>query len=297
MVYMAYTTNPHLPRVRGEAVRLVQQQNWSTRKVARHLGFSQSAIVKWCKRAEKRGYGSIPTKSSRPKSHPAMLSHELVERIVAVRLEHNRSAEVVHEELKRRGMTVSISSVKRTLDRGMLLKKRSPWKRYHSTFERPLALKPGDLVQADTIHLAIDGKTRLYVFTLIDLYSRWTYARAYARMNTRIALAFVKRAQTVAPFLFDCIQTDNGPEWSTHFTERVQARHRHSRVRRSNDNAHIERFNRSIQEECIDKFPVDLTAINRGLPEYLKYYNNQRLHFGLKLHTPKEIINKVIPRY
>ncbi len=35
---MAYTTNPHLPRVRIEAVGLVHK-GWRKRKVARHLGF------------------------------------------------------------------------------------------------------------------------------------------------------------------------------------------------------------------------------------------------------------------
>jgi len=41
-MYMAYTTNPNLPRVRMDAVRLVRS-GWSTRKVARHLGFNQAS--------------------------------------------------------------------------------------------------------------------------------------------------------------------------------------------------------------------------------------------------------------
>ena len=49
-MYMAYNNNPQMPRVRAEAVRLVRV-GWSTRKVARHLGFTQSAIVKWMARA------------------------------------------------------------------------------------------------------------------------------------------------------------------------------------------------------------------------------------------------------
>ena len=298
-MYMAYTTNPHLPRVRGEAVALLQK-GWSTRKVARHLGFSQSAIVKWHARGRPFGYGPIPTRSSRPKSHPHTLPVALTDEIAGTRLRLKRSSEVVHEDLRRRGVAVSLSSVKRTLDRQYLLKKRSPWKRYHAPTARPEATAPGALLQADTIHLAINGRTVLYVFTIIDVYSRWVYALTYAKANARIALSFVKRAQTVAPFMFDCIQTDNGPEWSTHFTERLKIRHRHSRVRQSNDNAHVERFNRTIQEECTDHLPVDLPAINRALPAYLSYYNEKRLHFGLKLQTPLEILTKltkVIPSY
>ena len=245
-----------------------------------------STVSKWVKKARVYGYNPIPTASSRPHSCPHKLSKEKEELIVAKRLELKRSAEVIHRALAEDDVSVSLPSVKRVLRRRGLLKKRSPWKRYHASFERPVASHPGALLQADTIHVSIDGKTVFYVFTLIDLHSRWVYAHTYQRMNARIALAFVKRAQTVAPFVFDCIQTDNGPEWSRHFTDRVSLRHRHSRVRRSNDNAHIERLNRSIQEECLDLHQRTVYAYNRALKDYLPWYNTKRHHFGLNLDTP-----------
>ena len=159
---MAYTTNPRLPRVRGEAAELIRR-GWSTRKVARHLGFSQSAIVKWDKKAKVHGYGSIPTLSSRPKHHPKQLEREMVDKIVKVRLETKRCAEVVHKTLENEGTVVSLSSVKRTLDRCFLIKKKSPWKRLHFTTHRPDVTKPGDLVQLDTIHIMIGEKKRMYI--------------------------------------------------------------------------------------------------------------------------------------
>jgi len=274
-----------MPRVRRDAAHLVSR-GFSTRQVALRYGVGSSTVSKWVKKARVYGYNPIPTDSSRPLSCPHKISKEKEELIVTKRLELRRSAEVIHRALTDEGIVVSLPSVKRTLDRRGLLKKRSPWKRWHSTFERPEATHPGALMQADTIHVAIDEKVVFYVFTLIDLHSRWVYARAYAHMNARIALAFVKRAQTCASFLFDCIQTDNGPEWSTHFTERVSLRHRHSRVRKSNDNAHIERFNRTVQEECLDKHPRTVFAYNQALKTYLPWYNNHRHHFGLNLDTP-----------
>ncbi len=66
---MAYTTNPNVPKVRGEAVESIRK-GWSTRKVALHFGYTQGAIVKWVARA-KDGRGLIPTKSSRPHNKPA----------------------------------------------------------------------------------------------------------------------------------------------------------------------------------------------------------------------------------
>lgn len=276
-----------------EAVRLVKYRGWSTRKVARHFGFTHSAVVKWCKKDPTGGWRHIETRSSRPHNHPKQLSGELIRVIIDKRKELRRSAEVVHKELCNEGISVSLSSVKRTLDRQGLLNKRSPWKRYHAPIARPIVEKPGDLVQIDTIHLMKNQKERIYVFTILDVYSRWAYARAYKRISTRVAIHFLALARIHTPFCFCRIQSDNGPEFSTHFTERIGIVHRHSRVRTPNDNAHLERFNRTLQEECLDMLPADVRAINKALPQYLYYYNNRRLHFGLQLKTPAE----VVPRY
>ena len=184
---------------------------------------------------------------------------------------------------------MSLSSVKRTLDRLGLLKKRSPWKRYRVPIGRPNAEKQGDLVQVDTIHLPT-SQGRIYVFTILDVYSRWAYARAYKKTTARIAMNFVTLAQEAAPFAFRVIQSDNGSEFSGWFTSHINSIHRHSRVRRPNDNAHLERFNRTIQEECLDQVQKKVKDLNAVIPKYLKYYNEKRLHFGLKLQTPLQVL-------
>ena len=259
------------------------------RKVARHVGVSPGTISKWVKRAGEIGYRPIPTQSSRPKRHPKQLSKELVWKIYHKRMLTRRTAEVVHQELVNEGIAVSLSSVKRTLDRMGLLKKRSPWKRYHPPIQRPDVEKQGDLVQVDTIHL-VRPEGRVYVFTLLDVYSRWAYARAYPKANTRTALRFLQRAQRLASFKFKTLQSDHGSEFSQWFTDRVMSIHRHSRVRRPNDNAHLERFNRTIQEECLDGVPKTVHDLNNALRTYIPYYNGIRLHMGLRLRTPLQAL-------
>jgi len=284
-----------MPKVRQQAADLVRR-GWSTRKVARYLGYSQGAVVKWWKRAEKIGHHPIPTLSSRPNHHPRELDDKKIHAIVQKRFELRRSSEVVHKALTEEGISVSISSVKRTLDRKGLLKKRSLWKRLHLGKPRPDVLNTGDLVQVDTIHL-MTKFGRIYVFTLIDLYSRWAFARCYDRANVRNAVDFLRRAKLESLFQFRCIQSDHGSEFSQHFTERIRVSHRHSRIRKPNDNAHIERFNRTIQEECLDRLPKDVKIINEKLPQYLKYYNEKRYHFGINLKTPMQIIKEVNTSY
>jgi transposase InsO family protein len=287
---MPYTSNKKMPRIRKEAAQLLVRKKWSTRKVARHFGFNQSTIVRWFRKSLTYGYHDIPTKSSRPHHHPKQLKEEVVRKIVALRIKTKRTSEVVHQHLLNDGIKVSLNSVRRTIDRHGLMKKRSKWKRYHPPVDRPYPLKAGDLVQIDTIHRMINEKKRLYVFVLIDVYSRWVYAKAYEKMSGRHTIRFVHEAQRKSVFRFQMLQSDHGPEFSKWFTSRIQKNHRYTRIGKPNDNAHIERVNRTIQEECLDKLPNDVQKINCQLKKYLQYYNYERLHLSLNLKTPSQLI-------
>jgi len=288
---MPYITHKHMPRIRRDAADLVRR-GWSTRKVARHFGFCQSVVVKWVAKAKRYGHILIPTLSSRPKHHPKQLSKRQVRAIVDKRLERGRCAEVVHKEIANMGIKISLSSVKRTLSRHGLLRKRSLWKRYHPHQDRPYPLKPGDLVEIDTIHIMTGEKTRIYVYVLLDVYSRWVYARCFDRISGKISLQFVRDAQRYASFPFGMLQSDHGPEFGRWFVTQIKKSHRYTRIGKPNDNSHVERFNRTLQEECIDRVTRDVEVINCALKKYLKYYNETRLHLGLNLQTPIQFIQK-----
>ena len=273
-----------------EAVRLVKYRGWSTRQVARYTGYSQSAIVKWCNKDPTGGWKHIPTQSSRPHFHPRQLKEDVVEKIIGQRRKHGRCSEVVHQELINQNIKVSLNSARRTLDRYGLIKKRSSWKRYHPHVDRPFVENAGDLVQLDTVHLMISEKKRIYVMTLIDVYSRWAHAWACIKLNGVATVDFVGAAERHSGFRFKMLQLDHGPEFSSYFVSRIKAEHRYSRIGKPNDNSHIERFNRTLQEECLDKLPRDINTINKALKKYLKYYNQERLHMGINLLTPLQMI-------
>lgn len=261
--------------------------------VARHLGYTHSAVVKWVAKARVRGYGAIPTRSSRPKHHPRALSREVVSAIIHERVGRRRCAEHVYHALKKQGVMVSLSSVKRTLDRSLLLKKRSPWKRRHDFTPRPVAVSPGALLELDTIHIIAPDGSRIYIYTIIDLFSRWAYAEVVEKIGAVPSGKFVRRAQKQATFRFALVQTDHGSEFSTWFTHALWSmdiRHRHSRVRQKDDQAHIERFNRTIQEECLDRTAHTIRDFRAAIKQYLPYYNTERTHMGINYQTPSELV-------
>jgi transposase InsO family protein len=246
--------------------------------------------MKWVKASRVLGDVPIPTQSSRPKTFRKPTNLHIEKMIVDMRIQTKRCTEAIYEQLKRDGVKVSVSTVHRTLDRWRLLKKKSPYWRYHPPVERPQALKPGDLVEMDSIHLMTGPKTRIYVIVLIDTYSRWAHAKCFKKMNAATSAIFLREATYRAPFVFDMIQTDHGPEFGQWFVRCVKRNHRYTRIGKPNDNAHIERFNRTLQEECLDRVDHDVRKINRVLKKYLSYYNNQRLHLGINAMTPMEMV-------
>lgn len=292
---MAYSLNPFLPRVRMSAVLLVRK-GWSVRQTARYIGVSPGSVSKWMKKAPLDGRLAIPTQSSRPHNSPFSISGEIERMIIKERNLHRRCGQVIHQVLLKKGVLVSLSTVQRVLDRNKLTNAYSPWKKRHISLPRPLALVPGDLVQLDTIHQMVDKRKRMYIYTLIDVASRWAYAIVSKQISAGLSVDFLQSAKESAGFKFQTIQSDHGPEFSSWFTNHININHRHSRIGKPNDNAHIERFNRSIQDECLKRLPIDFNVWQKEIPEYLRYYNYERLHMGINYLTPVEKINQLFPR-
>ena len=297
MKHMPYNTNPFAPRARMYAVTLYRKEGWSMRKVARHVGVNPSTISRWVRIAPRKGSCSIETKSSKPRHHPKEISDETEQMIVAERLKRGRCGNVIHQILLKKSVNVSLSTVNRVLDRHSLLKKKDGRKRWHIQTVRPLPENPGDLVQIDTIHIIKNDYIRCYIYTLIDVHSRWAYAEATNKISSGKSLAFVLRARKAAPFRFNCIQSDNGSEFGTFFSQNIGIRHRHTRVRKPTDNAHLERFNRTIQTECVRYYSKSIDHMNKQIEQYLSYYNNERIHMGINYQTPSEKLALVLRSY
>lgn len=287
---MPYTTNEKIGRVRVQAIRMVMSGK-STRETARYFGYNQSTIVRWYKRRNEVWHkrGELPTRSSRPHTSPKRTPKEIEARILATRNETKRCAEVVREQLKQEGLITSLSTVKRVLSRYGALKKRSLWKKRRIYPIRPDVAKQGDLVEFDTIHFVDKYGKRSYVYTALDVYSRYGFAMVSKKINTHQTLRFLKQVQKYFSFKIECIQTDNGPEFSKFFTDNCKIKHRHNHPRSPNENGHLERFNRTLQEE-IPKHNLHILNKNDIL-KYLEHYNTKRMHMGIKFKTPKEMLN------
>jgi transposase InsO family protein len=164
---------------------------------------------------------------------------------------------------------------------------------------RPHVTKPGELVETDTIHYICPmTKKRRYVYTVIDLCTRMTYTEVHGRILPGVAADVIMRAQEACGFRFRMVQADNGPEFSRYFEQVLRSNGmpvRHTRLGRPNDNAHIERFNRTIQEECLGSrisSRVANATLQAKINSYTTFYNTKRVHLGLQMRTPAEMLQR-----
>lgn len=321
---MAYSNNPNLPHARAIAMRLLIAEGLPSIVVANKCGISRSTVWRWKKKWLKLNENVqfdnpnrpnrifslknkllackwlIETNTSRPHTCSRAISHEIVRRIMELRSILKRCAEVIWNYLKiEDGIQISLSSVRRILKRNHAFDGVRKNRVKPDNPRRPHPTRPGELVQTDTIHYICPiTYRRRYVYTVIDLFSRVAYAEIHDSIRPGIAADVIMRAQAHFGFNILMVQADNGPEFGRYFEQVLKSKTitvRHSRLGRPNDNAHIERFNRTIQEECLGSrisSSVATATIQAKIDKYIEFYNTKRVHLGLQLRKPIEMLQR-----
>lgn len=166
---------------------------------------------------------------------------------------------------------------------------RRPAKKARRQGFRPVL--PGDLVQIDSVEILADGIKR-YLITAIDLPTRFAFAYTYKSSSSAHTSDFLGKLKSIAPFTIARVQTDNGHEFLKHFARSCEdsgLTHFFNYPRHPQSNGHLERFNRTIQEQfaywnldAIDEPDI----FNRRLMRYLLWYNTERPHRAIGKMPP-----------
>ena len=322
---MSYCTGKNIEKSRGLAMKMLIIEKKPVGIVADRFGVNRTTIWRWYKKWQiQNNYrtfdnsnrpnvkaGSvfrwydlkwnIPSISAAPK-HPHVLSDDLIRLVLDVKDQLKRCAEVVWYYINLiLCIKISLSSVRRILKRhGRMEKPKTHRNKRYKGIPRPQVLAPGDLIEIDTIHLFNPvSKQKRYIYTVIDLYTRMAYARVYKELKPINSLNTIEEAERYFNFRFKMVQSDNGLEFGNYFSDRLEKRGisiRHTRLGRPNDNAHIERFNRTIQEECTGNYYLEsepLKKMDDKILSYIDYYNYHRIHLSISYRTPAEMLHRL----
>ncbi len=188
-------------------------------------------------------------------------------------------------------VAVSPSSVYRVLSAAELLRRWSgKTSKKGNGFVQPL--QPHDHWHIDISYINLCG-TFYYLCTLLDGCSRyivhWELREAMTEKDVEIIL---QRAREKFPKATPQIISDNGPQFiAKDFKEYIRIAGM-THVRTSpyypQSNGKLERYHKTIKNECIrPKVALSLEEARTQIADYIRYYNEERLHSAIGYVAPK----------
>ena len=240
---------------------------------------------------------SLMDRSRRPHYHPKQHTKEEIRKILSV-WRHNKNLGLVCIWVRLRqnfGYKRSVASLYRLLRREGVIPPPTKKRRHRPKPYEPI-LVPGERFQVDVKYVPkrclVGGlsKKSCFQYTAIDECTRWRYAAIYDELSAWNSTHFVKELRKRFPFEIQCIQTDNGVE----FTSRLQGakklsafesylaeegiRHKLIAVATPRHNGKVERSHRSDQERFYnDRVFFSFKYLTDQFNRYLRQSNRQPL--------------------
>ena len=288
-------------------------EKYGVTKAANRYNVNRQYIYRWKKRYDGT-LESLADKSHRPHSHPNQHTEEELKLISDMRRRNPNAGLVVFwVKLRQRGYTRSITGLYRILIKKGLRQQKLPNPKYiPKPYEK--MIYPGQRVQIDVKYVPTSclvneakGK-KFYQYTAIDEYSRFRYLEAFEEHSTYSSAIFLEHLIDAFPFPIECVQTDNGMEFTkrlattenptpTLFEARLEQcgiRHKLIKPYTPRHNGKVERSHRKDNEYfyASHKF-YSFDDFKKQLAVHSRKYNNFPMR-PLNWHSPREYINAFI---
>lgn len=198
-------------------------------KAAVRYRTNRQYIYRWKKRYDGT-LQSLEDRSHRPHSHANQHRAEEIKLIEDMRRRNPNAGLVVFwVKLRQRGYSRSISGLYRFLRKRGQMAVKLPNPKYKPKKYKD-AEYPGQKVQIDVKYVpssclvgaavedAKENGGYYYQYTFIDEYSRFRYLEAYKEHNSYSSSEFIKHCVQRFPYAIECVQTDNGLEFTNRLT-------------------------------------------------------------------------------
>lgn len=278
-------------------------------KAAIKFEMHRKTIYRWREKYDGTAQ-SLKNKSRRPHSHPNQHTEEEIKMIKNYKYKNKETGIVVlWVKLRRAGYTRSITSLYRVMQRiGIYQKTPSKKKEYEPKPYEEMKY-PGERVQIDVKYVPAKSLTkevkekerRYYQYTAIDEYTRQRVLWASKEHSTYASTEFLKIIKKKFKYKIECIQTDNGTEFTNRLTtyrdkktlfeealEEAGIRHKLIKPKTPRHNGKVERSHRKDQERFYyNKIFCSFEDFKNRLKYWEKEYNNFPMK-PLKWLSPNE---------
>ena len=181
-------------------------------------------VYRWKRRFD-GSIESLRDRSRRPHHHPNQHTPQEIKLISDMRRRNPDAGLVIFwVKLTRRGYRRSIPGLYRFLKKQGFMAVHPPNPKY---IPKPYEQMdhPGERIQIDVkfvpsaclVNSHVRGK-QFFQYTAIDEYSRWRFVEAFEEHSSYSSAMFPEHLLKAFPFPVECVQTDNGPEFTNRFT-------------------------------------------------------------------------------
>lgn len=278
-----------------------RQFGWQSASHAYHV--SRATIFRWRKRMDGRLVSLVP-KSTRPHHTRRMVVDDRLLALLRVLRESygNIGKEKLKLLLDAYAVSLGIDSygatkVGKIITRYRLttpISRRTVKRKRPAVFRRKYAPKGvvAGHCEMDGITVYFSGATYRFL-SIIDVVTRRGWCQLVPALSAKHAISVLQAFQRYTTHSIHTIQTDNGSEFLGAFhahTQKHGIRHEFCYPRCPKVNGIVERFNRTIQEECINRIidvADDRELFQKKLFDYCIWYNEKRPHYSLRYQTPQ----------
>jgi putative transposase len=282
-------------------------------RTTKHYGISRKSFYKWFNRFDKKNLSTLEEQSRAPEhTRKRDISFQQRIQIRSLRKKHLRWGKMKLKRLYKKEYAEEISSwkIQKVIEEEKLYFDKGQHKRQQQKKKQAQGIqkkritefvkenKVHHLWHVDTVVFTLPEGGYRYLLTAIDDVSKLAYARLYGTHSSAKAAEFLKRLHYLTEGEMINLHHDNGSEFKKDFEKackELSLPQWYSRVRTPKDNAVLERFNRTIQEEFVEMIDIGLENIplfNQRLLDWLIEYNNQRPHEALDYLTPLEYLDQ-----
>jgi transposase InsO family protein len=270
----------------------LHQRGESFSALSRHHGVARELLSRWWRDFSAGGLAGLQPQSRRPQTSPTKLSAVLERRALRLR-EQRRSVVWIARELG-----VGHGTIQRLLERRGLNQLPRPARPRPRRYEKQ---RPGELLHLDLKFLpALRNARNDFEFAAVDDFSREAVVSIHTDATSATAARFFEHVLATLPYRVDAVLTDNAFAFTmrhAHHADRLTrfqqvcaahgVRHYLLRPYAPQSNGKVERFFRTIDDECLHVRPLfTFAARSRAVDDFVWYYNHERPHLSLGGMTP-----------
>lgn len=299
-------------------------EKFGPQRAAANYHTAPSNIYRWRKRYRSSGgdIEALRSKSRRPRSSPSAHTASEIKLIKDLRRRNpNIGLQDLWLKLRERGYSRTLQGLEKALTRLQMptnpKTKRSPTCKQNKPYEQ--MSYPGQRVQIDVKYVPKEclspefvakyNSTELYQYTAIDEYSRYRILCSYREHNTYSSSLFL--CQVVSGFKalgieVECVQTDNGAEFTKQFSannvnnhsmfeataERLGVKLKRIKPHTPKHNGRVERSHREDQKLLYS----EIIRLNRLIVDENDLRRRLRLHQRKTNNRPMRPLNYLSPK-